>query len=118
MTTALGIQGAWQAETFVTKEATHSVEGVLLLTADRWATLYFIPFPDGLWGSAEAGAYAYEGTQLTFYHRLVFQGGGRRPLEMNQSASRVEVCEARLEGDRFSIAFPSGNLLHLRRAGV
>jgi hypothetical protein len=117
VTTAVDIQGAWQTETYVANGATHSVEGVLLLTADRWATLYFVPFPDGLWGSAEAGSYAYDGTRLTFHHRLVFQGGERRPLEMNRSASRVEVCGVRLEGDRCSISFPSGNLLHLRRVG-
>jgi hypothetical protein len=118
VTTAVDIKGAWQTETYVANGTTHSVDGVLLLTADRWSTLYFVPFPDGVWGSAEAGAYAYDGTRLTFHHRLIFQGGGRRPLEINQSASRVEVCHARLEGDRFTISFPSGNLLHLRRVGA
>ena len=117
MTTAADVQGAWQTETYVAGGVTHAVEGVLLLTADRWATLYFVPAPAGCWGSAEAGTYTYDGVRLTFYHRLMFQGGGGRSVEMSQSVDRVELCDVRLEGDQFTINFPSGNVLHLVRAG-
>ena len=118
VTTAADIQGAWQTETYVAGGVTQALEGVLLLTADRWATLYFVPAPAGFWGSAEAGTYTYDGVRLTFHHRLMFQGGGGRPLEMSQSAERVEVCDVRLDGDRLAINFPSGNVLHLVRVGA
>lgn len=118
MTTTADIQGAWQTQTYVAGGVTHALNGFLLLTADRWATLYFVPTPAGFWGSAEAGTYTYDGVRLTFHHRLMFQGGGGRPLEMSQSVERVEVCDVRLDTDRLEINFPSGNVLHLVRVGA
>jgi hypothetical protein len=111
------LQGAWRTESYVVGADAHAVTGVLLFTADQWSTLYFVPSPEGPWGSAEAGTYAWDGERLTFHHQLVFQGGGGRALETNLEAGRVEECAVRLDGDTCAIHFPSGNRLHLRRAG-
>lgn len=108
------VDGVWQTETYVVGEKATPVDGVLFLTSGRWATLYFVPGPDGPWGSAEAGEYRFDG-RLTFLHRLVFQGGGGRPLQIDQQAAREEECGVSFDGDRLTIAFPSGNRLQLRR---
>jgi hypothetical protein len=111
-----GVDGVWHTETYVVGGRPTPVEGVLFLASGRWATLYFVPGAQGPWGSAEAGEYRFDGQRLTFVHRLVFQGGGGRPVEIDQRASREEACGVALDGDRLRISFPSGNHLHLRRA--
>lgn len=110
------VDGVWQTETYVVAGSATPVDGVLFLTAGRWATLYFVPGEQGPWGSAEAGEYRVSGDRLTFLHRLVFQGGGGRQLEIDQHASREEECGVTFDGERLKISFPSGNFLHLRRA--
>ena len=110
------VDGVWQTETYVVAGSATPVDGVLFLTAGRWATLYFVPGEQGPWGSAEAGEYRVSGDRLTFLHRLVFQGGGGRQLEIEQHASREEECGVTFDGERLKISFPSGNFLHLRRA--
>ncbi len=110
------VEGVWQTETYVVGGNGIPVDGVLFLTAGRWATLYFVPGENGPWGSAEAGRYRFDGQRLTLLHRLVFQGGGGRPLQIDQHAEREEECGVGLEGDRLTISFPSGNHLHLRRS--
>jgi hypothetical protein len=110
------VDGVWHTESYVVGGSATPVDGVLFLTAGRWATLYFVPGEQGPWGSAEAGEYRVNGDRLTFLHRLVFQGGGGRRLEIDQHASREEECGVTFEGERLKISFPSGNLLQLRRA--
>ena len=110
------VDGVWQTETYVVAGSATPVDGVLFLTAGRWATLYFVPGEQGPGGSAEAGEYRVSGDRLTFLHRLVFQGGGGRQLEIDQHASREEECGVTFDGERLKISFPSGNFLHLRRA--
>lgn len=109
------VEGVWQTETYVVGGKATPVEGVLFLTTGRWATLYFVPGDAGPWGSAEAGEYRFDRGRLTFLHRLVFQGGGGRPLHLDQQASREEICSVAFDGDRLTIGFPSGNHLQLRR---
>jgi hypothetical protein len=110
------VEGVWKTETYVVGGKATPVEGVLFLTSGRWATLYFVPGEQGPWGSAESGEYRFDGERLTFVHRLVFQGGGGRPLQIDQDAAREELCGVTFDGDRATISFPSGNHLHLRRA--
>jgi hypothetical protein len=113
--TASELEGAWQTERYVVKGRSHDIEGVLLLTGGRWATLYFVPTSAGPWGSAEAGAYSVDGDRLTFHHELMLQGGGDRTLNVNPTAGHAETCDVQLEANRCTIRFPSGNSLHLRR---
>ena len=109
------VEGVWRTETYVVGGAAKAVDGVLFLTGGRWATLYFVPGEQGPWGSAEAGRYQYDCGRLVFLHQLVFQGGGGRPVHIEQQASREEECDVALERDKLTIHFPSGNDLHLRR---
>lgn len=112
---APGLEGAWQTEVYVVQGQPQPITGVLLLAANRWATLFFVPTQAGPWGSAEAGAYSVDGTRLTFHHRLVLQGGGDRELTVNPAANHAEACDVRLDAERCTISFPSGNELQLRR---
>lgn len=109
------VEGVWRTETYVVAGTEKTVEGVLFLTNGQWATLYFVPGEEGPFGSAEAGRFQYEDGRLVFLHQLVFQGGGGRPLHIDQQARREEECQIAIEGDRLTIRFPSGNHLHLRR---
>jgi hypothetical protein len=113
------VQGAWQTARYIVKGTPTDIDGVLLLVDGRWSTLYFVPGHEGPWGSGEAGAYDLQGRTLSLHHRLMFQGGGGRPLHMTQDASHVEACPITIAGDTLTIQFPSGNTLvcyRLRRA--
>ena len=105
------LEGAWRTARYIVKDNATDIDGVLLLLDGRWSTLYFVGGPDGPWGSAEAGAYEFDGRTLTFLHRLMFQGGGGRPLHITQTASHVEACPITLTDDSLTIQFPSGNTL-------
>jgi hypothetical protein len=109
------VDGVWETDAYVVGGTATPVTGVLFLASGRWATLYFVPGEQGPWGSAEAGEYRFDGERLTFVHRLVFQGGGGRPVEIDRQASREEECRVTFDGDTLQISFPSGNHLHLRR---
>jgi len=109
------VQGAWRTVRYVVKGSPTDIEGVLLLVDGRWSTLYFVPGADGPWGSGEAGSYEVDGRTLSFHHRLMFQGGGGRPLHITQEASHVEACPIAIAGDTLTIQFPSGNTLVCER---
>jgi hypothetical protein len=109
------IEGAWQIARYVVNGEATEVDGVLLLVDGRWSTLYFVAGSEGPWGSAEAGTYEFGAETLSFRHRLMFQGGGGRPLHVTQSASHVEACPITLIGDALTIQFPSGSVLVCHR---
>src|SRR5436305_140970 len=85
------LDGAWRTGRYIVKDNPTDIDGVLLLADGQWSTLYFVGGADGAWGSAEAGTYSFDGATLTFFHRLMFQGGGGRPLHITQTASHVEA---------------------------
>lgn len=105
------LEGAWRTARYIAKDNATDIDGVLLLVDAHWSTLYFVGGPDGPWASAEAGTYEFDGRTLTFLHRLMFQGGGGRPLHITQTASHVEACPITLTDDSLTIQFPSGNTL-------
>jgi len=105
------LEGAWRAARYIVKDNATDIDGVLLFADGHWSTLYFVGGAEGPWGSAEAGTYAFDGRMLTFLHRLMFQGGGGRPLHVTQAASHVEACPITLTQDSLTIQFPSGNTL-------
>lgn len=109
------VEGVWQTDTYIVGGKATPVDGVLFLTSEQWATLYFVPGEQGPWGSAEAGTYRFDGQRLTFLHRLVFQGGGGHPLQIDQQATREEECAVAFDGDTMKVSFPSGSHLHLHR---
>jgi hypothetical protein len=116
MMTTSALEGAWQIETYETAGAATAVNGVLLLIAGHWVTLYIASGAAGDWGSAEAGTYELHGDRLTFAHRQLLQGGGGREIVVTRNEERFEPCVVKLHGDRMRIDFPSGNALHLRRS--
>jgi hypothetical protein len=109
------IEGVWAMETYVVGGKETALDGVLFMTAGQWATLYFVPGDQGPWGSAEAGDYNCDGQTLNFFHRLLFQGGGGREVQIDLQENRDEQCSVVFDGDRLTISFPSGNDLRLRR---
>jgi hypothetical protein len=109
------IEGAWRTARYVVDNLPRAIDGVLLLVDGRWATVYFVPEREGLWGSGEAGAYELAGETLSFHHRLTFQGGGGRPLYLTQEATHVETCPITIAGDTLTIQFPGGNTLVCER---
>jgi hypothetical protein len=109
------IEGVWAMELYVVGGKETALDGVLFMTAGQWATLYFVPGDHGAWGSAEAGDYGFDGQTLNFFHRLLFQGGGGREVQIDLQENREERCTVAFDGDRLTIRFPSGNDLHLRR---
>ena len=109
------VEGAWRTAAYVIGGRHTDVDGVLLLVDGRWSALYFVQERDGPRGSAESGSYDFDGRTLTFHHRLMFQGGGGRPLHLTQSASHVEACPIELTRDTLRIQFPSGNTLVCQR---
>jgi hypothetical protein len=109
------VEGAWRTTSYIVHGQATDVNGVLLLVDGRWSTLYFVAGPEGSWGSAEAGSYKVERDTLSFQHRLMFQGGGGRPLHVTQAATHVEDCPITLERDTMTIQFPSGNTLVCHR---
>lgn len=113
----LTIEGAWRIESYVRNGETLSLTGVLLVTAGRWSTLYFISQPGTgeCWGSAESGRCDLNGDQLTFHHEFTFQGGGDKKLLIDLASAAVETCRIVLTPERLKIHFPSGNVIHCRR---
>ncbi len=111
------IDGAWRMESSVRNGEAVPLTGVLLMTAGRWSTLYFIPQPGAkeCWGSAESGRYHIKGDQLTFHHEFTFQGGGDKNLLIDLASTTVEVCKIVLTSETLKIYFPSGNVIHCRR---
>jgi hypothetical protein len=109
------IEGAWQLESYARGGVTTAVSGVLLLTAGRWSTLYFVPqAADKHWGSGESGRYTLREDHLTFYHQYTFQGGGDKPIVMDLDSKVVEDCRIELT-DVLTIYFPSGSVIRCRR---
>ena len=111
------IDGAWRMESSVRNGEAVPLTGVLLMTAGRWSTLYFIPQPGAneRWGSAESGRYQVEGDQLTFHHEFTFQGGGDKKLLIDLASTTVEICKIVLTSEILKIHFPSGTIIHCRR---
>jgi hypothetical protein len=104
-------EGAWRTARYIVSGNATDLDGVLLLVDGQWSTLYFVGGAEGPWGSAEAGTYEIDGNLLSFRHRLMFQGGGGRPLHITQAASHVETCPITVTDNSLTIQFPSGNTL-------
>ena len=111
------IDGAWRLESYIRDGRATAVAGVLIITAGRWSTLYFVPQTQAseCWGSAESGRYRLKEDRLTFYHEFTFQGGGGKPLLIDLASTTVETCRIDLAAGTLVIHFPSGSVIHCRR---
>lgn len=111
------IEGAWRIRAYVRNGQSISLSGILLMTAGRWSTLYFVPEPGTteFWGSAESGRYQLQGDQLSFRHEFTFQGGAGKKLLIDLASTTEEMCKIVLTPEILEIYFPSGNVIHCRR---
>lgn len=126
--TAPDIRGGWQAETYTLKSGErHQVQGLIVFTDGDWSVTFFVT-PDGRTprrASAEGGTYTLEGTRLVLTHQYNFSTGEAvpglpaSPLRMTLNArdsAPLEPCTVTVEGDRLTLAFPSGNAMSFRRS--
>lgn len=121
------LRGSWKSEIYTLKDGTrHVMPGLLIFTKTDWTTLWVITV-DGkaVRGAGEGGTYTVSGDKLTFTH-LFNVSGGKAVTEMPESPLRVEAnnpdrapiepCTVKLNGDRLTIHFPSGNQIAFRRS--
>jgi len=122
------VQGAWNAETYVMNAgAEHRVEGRIFFTESDWQVVFFVVDDQGeiRRGSAEGGTYTLDGDALTFRHMHNFSTGEamegleEAPLRMvyrGMEDATEEASNVYVEGDRLTLAFPSGNRLLFTRS--
>lgn len=122
------VQGAWRAETYVMAAgAEYRAEGRIFFTESDWQVLFFTLDEEGrvLRASAEGGTYTLEGDALTFRHLHNFSvaeaidGREAAPLTTEYRSPEdapEEPSHAYVDGDRMTLAFPSGNRLLFTRS--
>ena len=125
---SVDVRGAWNAETYIMKAgAEHRVEGRIFFTESDWQVVFFVVDEEGdiKRGSAEGGTYTLAGDALTFWHLHNFSTGEamegleEAPLRMvyrDLENAPEEPANAYVDGDRLTLAFPSGNKLIFTRS--
>lgn len=123
-----GIEGAWHVDAYVMKSGEdHAVAGHIFFAGGQWTVLFFVTDGNGAprRGSAEGGSYTLEGDRLVFTHLYnlsvgeAMAGLSESPLRMEARAATeapTEETTARIEGDRLTLDFPSGNAMMFTRA--
>lgn len=122
------IRGGWQAETYTLKSGErHALKGQIVFTASDWSVTFLIA-PEGQTpqrASAEGGTYTLEGTKLGLRHFYNFSTGGALPglpvsplrMTVNEPAEApLEPCIVAVDGQRLTLAFPSGNQMSFLRS--
>ncbi len=121
------VRGGWRSEIYTLKDGTrHVMPGLIVFTKSDWVVLWTITV-DGkaVRGSGEGGTYTLSGNTLTFTHLFNVSGGdavtglAAAPLHVAANApdgAPVEPSTIKLEGDRLTIYFPSGNQILFRRS--
>jgi len=123
------LEGAWKPTAYDLKSGeSHSIDGSIFFQDGRWLVLFYVLDPDGnpVRGSAEGGAYSTLGDRLSLSHLSNLSSGEALP-GLEASALRMvlrregegtpEECGYRIEGDRLTIDFPSGNAMQFIRFG-
>jgi hypothetical protein len=127
-TAAPAIRGGWQAESYTLKSGErHIVQGLITFTATDWSVTFFVT-PEGQApqrASAEGGTYTLDGQKLGLIHLYNFSTGSAlpglpaSPLRMTvneRGQAPLEPVTVSVEGDRLTLAFPSGNAMVFRRS--
>ena len=119
------VQGAWNAESYALRDgAEHRVEGRIFFTESDWQVLFFVMDGDEpRRGSGEGGRYTFDGETLTFEHLHHLSIGeamdGLPASDLTMTARSgdgpLEPTGVRLEGDRLTLEFPSGNTMSFDR---
>ena len=122
------VRGAWSAQRYILKAgAEHRVEGRIFFTESDWQVVFFVVDGEGeiKRGSAEGGTYTLEGDALTFWHLHNFSTGeameglDEAPLRMvyrDLENALEEPSNVYVDGDRLTLAFPSGNRMLFTRS--
>lgn len=122
------IEGAWHADAYVMESGEgHPVVGHIFFASGQWTVLFFVTDGGGQprRGSGEGGSYTLEGDRLVFTHLFnlsvgeAMAGLPESPLRMEARAAAgapTEETTARIEGDRLTLDFPSGNSMMFSRA--
>ena len=122
------IRGGWQAESYTLKTGErHTVQGRIFFTATEWGVTFFVTLEGQApqRASAEGGTYTLNGDKLVFSHHYNFSAGSALPglpaspmrMTMNdRQAAPAEPVTLTLDGERLTIAFPSGNAMTFRRS--
>ena len=108
-------------------DAQRLAEEVGQFTESDWQVVFFVVDEEGdiKRGSAEGGTYTLEGDALTFRHLHNFSTGEamegleEAPLRLVYRAPEdapEEPASAYVDGDRLTLAFPSGNRLIFTRS--
>jgi hypothetical protein len=121
------IEGAWSADRYILADGTdHEVRGRIFFADRDWQVLFFVMDESGVprRGSAEGGRYTLEGNSLSLTHEFNLSGGDGLPglprsdfslTVRPESAAVLEPTTTYIEGDRFTLYFPSGNRMTFRR---
>ncbi len=124
------IEGARHADAYVLASGErHAVVGHIFFASGQWTVLFFVTDGDGepRRGSGEGGSYTLEGDRLVFTHLFnlsvgeAMAGLPESPLRMVARAAAgapTEETTARIEGDRLTLDFPSGNSMTFSRASA
>ncbi len=123
---AADLQGVWKPELYRLKDGSElQVDGHIFFGQKEWTVLFFV-LEDGQIrrGSAEGGTYTLQGEDLVFTHLYHLSSAQavkslpQSPLRMEiQKASQAsrEACTVRLQANRLTLHFPSGNSMHFSR---
>ena len=121
------LEGAWKPIAYHLKSGeSHSIDGSIFFHDGRWLVLFYVLDSDGnpVRGSAEGGSYSTSGDRLSLSHLSNLSSGEALPgLEASQLSMVLhkegegtpEECIYRIEGDRLTIDFPSGNSMQFTR---
>lgn len=108
------LQGVWLAEAYVIGGVEHPMRGVMFFSGHYFSANIVYNTGDS---NANAGTFEVKGDgQVVFQQWIQLHVRQQKPEESFLKENVPEAATCRLEKDRLSISFPSGNLYRLKRA--
>lgn len=123
----LDVRGGWQPELFELKTGErHAVSGLIVFTASEW-TLTLFYTSDGeepQRAVAEGGTYTIVGSTMAMKHLYRFSAGKEMSgladsplrMEVDRQEAPLEPIMVKIEVERLTLSFPSGNKMTFRRS--
>lgn len=121
------VRGGWHTELYeLATGERHSVKGLIVFTANEWSVTFFFT-PDGQAPQravAEGGTYTLDGSTLALKHLYRFSAGTAAPglpesplrMEVDRQEAPLEPIAVKVEVERLTLSFPSGNTMTFRRS--
>ena len=121
------VRGGWHAELYELETGeSHSIKGLIVFTASEWSVTFFFT-PDGQAPQravAEGGTYTLDGSTLALKHLYRFSAGTAAPglpesplrMEVDRQEASLEPIAVKVEVERLTLSFPSGNTMTFRRS--